>query len=195
MTMSGKLVRAGFNIRPFTHECLEMVNKYFEVVVFTASHRGYADVILDHIDPQKKLIQHRVYRDNCIKTTDNVYIKDLRIFKNRDLKDMIIVDNAVYSFGAQLANGIPITPFKDDREDREFQYLMNYLLSLKDYEDMRELNREAFKMESVYQFKLDNYIHYYNYDLCDEQSEDEEDTEEGKSTAEYSEQINDDNES
>ena len=72
---------------------------------------------------------------------------------------------------------------------------MNYLLSLKDYEDMRELNRETFKMESVYQFKLDNYIHYYNYDLCDEQSEDEEDTEEGKSTAEYSEQINDDNES
>ena len=118
--MSGKVVKAGFNIRPFTHECLELVNKHFEVIVFTASHKGYADVILDHIDPEKKLIQHRVYRDNCIKTTDNVFIKDLRIFKNRSLKDMIIVDNAVYSFGAQLANGVPITPFKDDREDCEF---------------------------------------------------------------------------
>lgn len=149
-TMSGKVLKAGFNIRPFTHECLEMVNQYFEVVVFTASHKGYADVILDYIDPEKKLIQHRIYRDNCIKTTDNVYIKDLRIFKNRDLKDMIIVDNAVYSFGAQLANGVPITPFKDDREDREFQYLINYLSLLKDYDDMRELNKEAFKMEQVY---------------------------------------------
>ena len=92
-----------------------------------------------------------------------MYIKDLRVFKNRDLRDMIIVDNAVFSFGAQLANGVPITPFKDDREDKEFIYLMNYLDKLKEYEDMREFNREAFKMEQVYQIKLDPYIHYYDY--------------------------------
>jgi CTD small phosphatase-like protein 2 len=92
-----------------------------------------------------------------------VYIKDLRVFKNRDLRDMIIVDNAVFSFGAQLANGVPITPFKDDSEDKEFIYLMNYLDKLKEYEDMREFNREAFKMEQVYQIKLDPYIHYYDY--------------------------------
>jgi CTD small phosphatase-like protein 2 len=147
---SGKVLKAGFNIRPYTRECLEKVNENFEVIVFTASHRWYADVILDYIDPEKKLIQHRVYRDNCIKTTDNVYIKDLRVFKNREMKDMIIVDNAVYSFGAQLANGIPITPFKDDVEDREFLNLMSYLDLLKDCDDMRELNKEAFKMEQVY---------------------------------------------
>ncbi len=76
-----------------------------------------------------------------------MYIKDLRVFKNRELKDMIIVDNAVFSFGAQLANGVPITPFKDDREDKEFIFLMNYLDKLKEYEDMRDFNREAFKME------------------------------------------------
>jgi CTD small phosphatase-like protein 2 len=98
--MSGKVLKAGFNIRPYTKECLESVNKDFEVIVFTASHKWYADVILDYIDPDKKLIQHRVYREHCIKSNDNVYIKDLRVFKNRDLKDMIIVDNAVYSFGA-----------------------------------------------------------------------------------------------
>lgn len=98
--MSGKILKAGFNVRPFTKECLELVNQFYEVVVFTASHKWYADVILDYIDPEKKYIQHRLYREHCIKTTDNVYIKDLSIFKNRDLKDMIIVDNAVYSFGA-----------------------------------------------------------------------------------------------
>lgn len=98
--MSGKVLKAGFNIRPFTKECLEMVNKYFEVVVFTASHKWYADVILDYIDPEGIYFQHRFYREHCIQTKDNVYIKDLRVFKNRDMKDMIIVDNAVYSFGA-----------------------------------------------------------------------------------------------
>jgi NLI interacting factor-like phosphatase len=53
---SGKVLKAGFNIRPYTRECLEKVNENFEVVVFTASHRWYADVILDYIDPEKKLI-------------------------------------------------------------------------------------------------------------------------------------------
>ena len=55
-TMSGNVIKAGFNIRPFTRECLEKVNEDFEVVVFTASHKWYADVILDYIDPEGKLI-------------------------------------------------------------------------------------------------------------------------------------------
>jgi len=76
-----------------------------------------------------------------------VYIKDLRIFKNRSMKDMIIVDNAVYSFGSQLSNGIPITPFKDDKEDREFLFLMNYLENIKDLDDLRVANRELFRMD------------------------------------------------
>jgi CTD small phosphatase-like protein 2 len=128
---SGKEITIGINIRPYTRECLEKVNEDFEVVVFTASAKAYADVILDYIDPEKKLIQHRLYRDHCIKSSGDVYIKDLRVLKGRDLKDLIIVDNAVYSFGAQLSNGIPITPFKYDKDDREFIFLMNYLKRIK----------------------------------------------------------------
>lgn len=55
-TMSGNIIPAAFNIRPYTQECLEFVNKDFEVVVFTASHKFYADAILDYIDPTGKLI-------------------------------------------------------------------------------------------------------------------------------------------
>ena len=72
-----------------------------------------------------------------------------------------------------MANGIPITPFKDDKDDREFLCLMHFLELLNQEEDMRVLNRQAFKMEQVYQFKLDKYIQYYNYELCEEQSDDE----------------------
>ena len=54
-TASGKVMKAGFNVRPYTHEMLREVNKHYEVVVFTASHKFYADVILDHIDPTGEL--------------------------------------------------------------------------------------------------------------------------------------------
>lgn len=103
--------RAGFNIRPYTKEVLEAANKHFEVAVFTASHSGYANNVIDHIDPTGELIQHRFFRQHCILQED-VYVKDLRIFKNIPLKDIILVDNAVYSFGDQIENGIPITPYK-----------------------------------------------------------------------------------
>ena len=67
--------------------------------MFTASHKSYADVVLDYLDPKGELIEYRMYRDSCTQTEEGVYIKDLRIIQNRNLKDIVIVDNAVYSFG------------------------------------------------------------------------------------------------
>ncbi len=68
-------------------------------------------MVLDYLDPKRELIEYRLYRDSCVETEEGVFIKDLRIIQNRNLKDMVIIDNAVYSFGYQLDNGIPILPF------------------------------------------------------------------------------------
>jgi len=95
---TGEIIQAGINIRPFVKECLTEANRYFEVIVFTASHQCYADAVLDHIDPNKELIQHRLYRDSCVKT-EGIFIKDLRVLTNRKLSEVVIVDNAAYSFG------------------------------------------------------------------------------------------------
>ena len=82
-------------------------------------------MVLDLIDPNNELFEMRLYRDSCIRTEDGVYVKDLRIFENsRDLSDLIIVDNAVYSFGYQLENGIPIIPFYEDKSDEELLHLI-----------------------------------------------------------------------
>lgn len=142
-------VEAGINIRPYALECLETVNQKFEVVVFTASHQTYADAVLDFIDPEGDLIQKRLYRDSCFETEEGIYIKDLRIFANRRLEDLIIVDNAVYSFGFQLNNGIPIIPFYDDQNDEELFHLVPFLEILADCEDIREKNIEAFQLDSM----------------------------------------------
>ena len=108
------------------------------MVVFTARHRGYAVGVLDILDPYHELIQCRLYRDHCIRTEEGIYVKDLRIISNRQLKDLIIVDNAVYSFGYQLDNGIPIIPFYDDKADEELMHLIFYFNCLAQCEDVRE---------------------------------------------------------
>lgn len=92
--------------------------------------KDYADAILDFIDPDNSLVHHRFYRESCIKTViegSPIYVKDLRIFNEFELKDIVIVDNAVYSFINQLDNGIPIIPFWYDKEDDQLEKLMDYM--------------------------------------------------------------------
>ena len=57
---------------------------------------------------------------------------------------MVIVDNAVYSFGFQLENGIPIIPFYNNPMDEELHHLIFYLRCLSNIEDVRIQNRNAF---------------------------------------------------
>ena len=118
-------------------------------MVFTASHRAYADVVLDFVDPRGEIIDFRLYRESCVVTSEGMYIKDLRIFENRDLKDVVIVDNAVYSFGFQLDNGVPIIPYYDNPHDEELLHLSYYLKCLANCEDVREQNRQAFQLREL----------------------------------------------
>jgi CTD small phosphatase-like protein 2 len=53
---NGETVHAGINIRPYAIECLRKANESYQVVIFTASHRAYADVVLDILDPTGDLI-------------------------------------------------------------------------------------------------------------------------------------------
>ena len=50
---------AKFSLRPYTKECLQFANKFFEVGVFTAGKEWFANPIINHIeelDPDNTLI-------------------------------------------------------------------------------------------------------------------------------------------
>jgi CTD small phosphatase-like protein 2 len=110
---------------------LENLSKEFELVIFTASHSSYAQAVIDLLDPENKFLSARLSRESCVKTKDGIHVKDLRIFKNRDLEDLLIVDNSLYCFGFQLDRGIPIYPFYQDPLDTELYDLEDFLLDIK----------------------------------------------------------------
>jgi CTD small phosphatase-like protein 2 len=114
------------------------MSRYYELVIFTAGLKDYADWIINHFD-KHGYISHRLYRDNT-KYRNGVYTKDLSKL-GRDLTKCIIIDNIEDNFCAQPDNGIPIKGWYSDPEDRELEKMMPFLKSLvtKGVSDVRPL--------------------------------------------------------
>ena len=96
-----------------------------------------------------KLFEHVLHRANCIFYEEyQLYVKDLSLLSDgREMKDIIIVDNKVESYAAQLENGIPIKDFTGEADDSLLLLLKDYLMRLKDVEDVRPVLREHFCLQ------------------------------------------------
>lgn len=135
IVIEGQEIEVGINVRPFAREFIKELSFYYEIVIFTASHSCYADNAIDILDPSHEYIQHRLFREHCIYTNDNVYVKDLRVI-NRPLDSIVLVDNASYSYALQPDHGIPILPFYDDPLDNQLFLLCKFLKSLHNHENL-----------------------------------------------------------
>ena len=166
---SKKRTKIGINIRPHWEETMDLIKDKYQIVIYTASHQSYADAVLNYMDPQLKYTKYRLYRNNCVQANVNgrkFYIKDLDIFdKYYNLKDIIIIDNSVLSFAYHLNNGIPIVPYYDSEEDTELTILGYYLLSIYNYDDLREANK--------IHIRIDYYLEEAKKDMEEDEEEEE----------------------
>ena len=123
-------------VRPYCNEFLIEASKIFDLYIFTASHKSYADPVIDILDPKNTIFKGRLYLDSC-KRIGKYVIKDLRIF-NRDLRNIIMVDNTATCWGMQIENGVPIVCYRGQNEDSELRELMQFLRYLNNYSDVRK---------------------------------------------------------
>ena len=110
-----------FLIRPFCSQFLEEMAKIFEIVIFTAALKDYADSILDILDPNKILINYRLYRHHT-SLSGITFCKDLSKI-GRDLSRTLIIDNLADNFKLQPSNGILIGTWIDDMKDTQLNDL------------------------------------------------------------------------
>ena len=140
----------GINVRPHLKSSLDLIQKDYNIVIYSSSDRMYVDKILDFLDPEHIYFNYRLYKEHCFKFNINgkiYFTKNLNIFKNIcSLKDIIIVDCSVLGFGFFLENGIPIIPFYDSKEDVELKILSYYLVSVSSNSDLRQALKRDIKL-------------------------------------------------
>ena len=116
-------------MRPGLFNFLHKVKTKYELVVFTAGTKEYAQPIIDIIEKKEKFFVKRLYREHTI-YRDNIYIKDLTKL-GRDLSKIIIVDNMPQNFCLQKENGILINNyFGQDNGDKTLYFLAEILLKI-----------------------------------------------------------------
>ena len=117
-------------IRPYLFQFLNLVKHHFELIIFTAATRDYADPILNVIEGKKgTYFTYRLYRESC-SIINNYYVKDIGRF-GIDLSKCVIVDNMAQNFKLQKENGILISSFwGEDTNDKALLFLGRILASI-----------------------------------------------------------------
>lgn len=120
--------------RPGVDEFLRKMGELYEVVVFTASLRKYADPVLDQLDTHQ-VVAHRLFRESCFSHKGN-YVKDLSQL-GRPISDTIILDNSTASYLFHPHNAVPVSSWFNDPHDVELTDLIPFLADLTSVPDVR----------------------------------------------------------
>eukprot|EP00611_Tribonema_gayanum_P012839 TRINITY_DN2352_c0_g1_i3.p1 TRINITY_DN2352_c0_g1~~TRINITY_DN2352_c0_g1_i3.p1 ORF type:complete len:364 (-),score=136.55 TRINITY_DN2352_c0_g1_i3:102-1193(-) len=137
-------------VRPGATELLRRLGQVYEIVVYTASLRSYAEIMVRHLD-QDGVVRHVLSRDACFAPRARAspfapllgsssgggggVLKDVALLR-RALSNVVLVDNSPASAAPQPLNAVIVASYLG-RADDELLRLVPFLESLSAAPDVR----------------------------------------------------------
>ena len=112
--------------RPGAIKLMHDLRRHFEIHIWTAGVRSYAEKVLDWLEEDGPLFQSRGYRSDCtpVPTSDGGmgYLKNITAkFGGNNLNRVLLLDNNPDSSpDDEVSNSVPVTDFCGDKNDDEF---------------------------------------------------------------------------
>lgn len=128
-------------VRPYSRDFLKKMSESYEIVIFTAATKEYADKILDTLDTGNS-ISYRLYRHHTSQV-DGINVKDLSKL-GRNLNSVIIIDDISDNFYLQPENGIAVTPWTGKETDQALIQLAPLLkqITANKWTDVRQAQKQ-----------------------------------------------------
>ena len=138
--------------RPYCDLFLTKVSNWYNIVIFTASMKEYADPVIDWLETSlpNTSFSKRLYRNDCTLRDGVGYIKDLSILTRMNtssripvqevgLNEIIIIDNSPVSYAMNVDNAIQVEGWINDQSDTDLLNLIPLLESLRFTTDVRNI--------------------------------------------------------
>ena len=106
-----------FLVRPGVMDLLKELNTYYEIDIFTAALKHYADNIINKLDKDNRYISYRLYRCHCT-YEDGKSVKKLSLI-GRDLNKIVFVDDLERNAKYNPQNLVLVSKWIDDVYDNE----------------------------------------------------------------------------
>ena len=124
------------------------MKKFYELILFSSGTKDYVESIVKLIEENENYFEYVLYRQHVSFDEKGEYFKNLNLL-NRDIKNILIIDDKEKNYKYHKSNGISIKPFNGDNEndinilDLLGQILIKIRIDVEDSGDIRiSLNKE-----------------------------------------------------
>lgn len=138
--------------RPHVDRFLAFCKEHFDVALWTTAGWMHADLIVAELFPDDYKLEFVYSSRNCTRRYDceefrEHYIKNFRKLKRKgfDLSKVIMVDDTPQKHVRNYGNLVQVSEFVGDQDDDELHHLMEYLLILKDCENIRAIEKRNWR--------------------------------------------------
>ena len=106
-------IKSRLVLRPGLIEFLHIIKQFYELILFSSGTCDYVDPIIKVIEKKENFFEFVLYRQHISFDEKGEYYKDLNLL-NRNIRNILIVDDMKKNFKFHKLNGICIKPFFGD---------------------------------------------------------------------------------